>query len=98
MANSYRDTLLKVLADLNGDGGQHAINVDIEQAAKDGLAAYHKATVERDSARHELEKLKYGIEQAAKDELKKLKDERDDLKASVFILEQICKLEKGGKQ
>jgi predicted ArsR family transcriptional regulator len=83
MANSYRDTLLKVLADLNGDGGQHAINVGIEQAAKDGLAAYHKAIVERDSARHELEKLK---------------DERDDLKASVFILEQICKLEKGGKR
>jgi predicted ArsR family transcriptional regulator len=83
MASSYRDTLLKVLADLNGDGGQHAINVGIERAAKDGLAAYHKAIVERDSARHELEKLK---------------DERDDLKASVFILEQICRLEKGGKR
>jgi hypothetical protein len=43
---------------LNGDGGQHLINVGIERAAKDGLAAYHKAIVERDSARHELEKLK----------------------------------------
>ena len=73
----------KLIIYLNGDGGQHLINVGIEQAAKDGLAAYHKAIVERDSARHELEKLK---------------DERDDLKASVFILEQICKLEKGGKR